>query len=227
MSFLSTGTPKRTAAPPPAPVAWDNSGAMRPSHWPVGVPARQPVRPFDRMAAIEADVPNTRAGAWAPPSTGWGDFPPMMDVDRNKRLAPYHTATAEPSTTKNVTTLAGGPGSTPYFAPMPGNLPANFNYVYRVMGADREQDLLPRLDGNRHVPNPVIVNPAMNGDVGVYHADYTLNTYVGQYPAYNSNSYVTTAAQGTNDAPGVSGIPDNVVVAADPIPAFNPLQVFL
>jgi len=227
VTLLSTGTPKRAPQQPAAPVAWDNSGAMRAKHWPLGVPARQPVRPFADMAAIEADVPNTRAGTWAPPSTGWGDFPPMYDVDRNKRLAPYRTAPAAPSTTKNVTVLAGGPGSTPYFAPMPGNLPANFNYEYRVMGADREQDLLPRLDGNRHVPNPVIVDPGMAGDVGVYHADYTLNSFVGQYPAYNSNSYVTTSAQGTNDSPGQSGIPDHVVMAADPIPAFDPLASFL
>lgn len=230
MGYLGTKR-KAPAGPPPAPAHWDNSGALHATHWPIGVPARQGTQPFDMMGEISADVPGTRAGGFAPPADG-SEFPPFHSAtfERNVALQPYDMVPTVPSVSKNVgpgSTLAGGPGATPYTQPMEGNFPANFNYVWRSMGANREAWILPRLDGNRHVPNAVQVNPAMAGDVGTYTTAYTLNTYVGQYPSPNSGSYVTTPGQGTTSTPGVSGIPDNVVMANDQLSGFNPLQVFL
>lgn len=225
---LFGGKTRKAPATPAPPPAFDNSGAMRATHWPIGVPARQPVRPFDQMGQIEGNVPGTRGGGFAPPANG-ADFPPYHNYsyETNVELQPYNMPGTVPSETKSVGLLPGGPGATPEMQPLDGNLPANFNYVYREMGTNREAYILPRLDGNRHVPNPVIVNPAMAGDVGLYAPDYTLNTFVGMYPAYNSNSYVTTQQQGTYQQAGPPGIPDNVVVAADPMQPFDPLAVFL
>lgn len=230
MGYLGTAK-KAPAGPPPAPAAFDNSGALRATHWPIGRPARQPVRPFDQMGQIEGDVPGTRAGGFAAPSDG-SAFPPYTSetFERNVQLQPYAMPGTVPSETKDTgpgSTLAGGPGATPYMQALEGNFPGNFNYVYREMGTNREAYILPRLDGNRHVPNAVQVNPAMAGDVGSYTTAYTLPTYVGQYPSPNSGSYVTTPGQGTTSTPGVSGIPDNVVMANDQLAGFNPLQVFL
>lgn len=222
------GKPKKAPTQAPTPVAYDNSGAMLATHWPIGVPARQPVRPFETMGEIEGNVPGTRSGGFASPSNG-APFPPFKNAEfeRNVELQPYNMPGTVPADSKSVGTLPGGPGASPQLQPMDGNWPANYNYVYREMGTNREAWILPRLDGNRHVPNPVIVNPAMAGDIGLYSPDYTLNTFVGMYPSYNSNSYVTTSGQGTYQQAGQSGIPDNVVVAADPMPHFDPLQVFL
>ena len=182
MGFLGT-TKKAPAGQAPAPAAFDNSNALRATHWPIGQAARQPVRPFDRMAQIEGDVPGTRAGGFTRPSDG-SPFPPdhSATFENNVALQPYSMPGTVPSVSKDTgpgSTLAGGPGASPYMEALEGNLPANFNYVYREMGTNREAYILPRLDGNRHVPNAVQVNPAMAGDVGTYTQAYTLPTFVG------------------------------------------------
>lgn len=201
-----------TSAAPNAPAGWDPFPA---SHWPVGVP-KNSYPPQDIMAVQAfSEVGGSRGGTMASPP----DDPEDWSFYHNTVITqvwptePYVQTPRIPDYTDSVNVLPGGAGASPYMEAQSKDWPGS-QRDYRYREYREPKYLTPRLDGNRTVPNTVIPQIGMNGDVGLMAANFT-STMVDNTPGWNSNTYVTTQNAGTTTSGPDPSIPSAVTVSND------------